>query len=202
RGSVLLLMLDITSAFNYVLHSKLIATLDLLGFPPWLTALIRSYLTGRSSRLKVDGRLSEPFDIERGGSRIIRILLALAAYRNRVITGAYRATPLYYVESEAFVPLLDLYLSYCSARTFQLLEANSIAAGIRAACARVSRRPRLGVPVATRVAAGSPPPGLSSPPPPAAATPSSTNTLSSSTTTSSLYLLAGTSITSLLPSPL
>ncbi|RCI14153.1 hypothetical protein L249_5967, partial [Ophiocordyceps polyrhachis-furcata BCC 54312] len=48
RGSVSLLMLDITGAFNY------------------LTALIRSYFTSRSSRLKVDGRLSEPFDIERG----------------------------------------------------------------------------------------------------------------------------------------
>ncbi|RCI14204.1 hypothetical protein L249_6011, partial [Ophiocordyceps polyrhachis-furcata BCC 54312] len=48
EGSVLLFMLDITSAFNY------------------LTALIRSYLTSRSSRLKVDSRLSEPFDIERG----------------------------------------------------------------------------------------------------------------------------------------
>ncbi|RCI08878.1 hypothetical protein L249_4907, partial [Ophiocordyceps polyrhachis-furcata BCC 54312] len=31
-----------------------------------LTALIYSYLTSRSSRLKVDGCLSEPFDIERG----------------------------------------------------------------------------------------------------------------------------------------
>ncbi|RCI10912.1 hypothetical protein L249_5399, partial [Ophiocordyceps polyrhachis-furcata BCC 54312] len=60
--------------------------------------------------------------------------------------------------------------------------------------------PRLGVPVTTRVAAGSPPPGLSSPPPPAATTPSSTNTLFSSTATSSLYLLAGTSITLLSPS--
>ncbi|RCI11001.1 hypothetical protein L249_5433, partial [Ophiocordyceps polyrhachis-furcata BCC 54312] len=47
-GSVSLLMLDITSAFNY------------------LTALIRSYLTSRSSRLKVDSCLSEPFNIERG----------------------------------------------------------------------------------------------------------------------------------------
>ncbi|RCI14364.1 hypothetical protein L249_5957, partial [Ophiocordyceps polyrhachis-furcata BCC 54312] len=35
--------------------------------------------------------------------------------------------------------ILDLYLSYRSARTFQLLEANSIAAGIRAACARYRR---------------------------------------------------------------
>ncbi|RCI10762.1 hypothetical protein L249_5362, partial [Ophiocordyceps polyrhachis-furcata BCC 54312] len=65
---------------------------------------------------------------------------------------------------------------------------------------RLLSRPRLRVPVTTGVAAGSPPPSLSSPPPPAAATPSSTNTLSSSTATSSLYLLAGTSITSLSPS--
>ncbi|RCI15021.1 hypothetical protein L249_7069, partial [Ophiocordyceps polyrhachis-furcata BCC 54312] len=101
----------------------------------------------------------------------------------RVVTRAYRATPLHYVESEAFVPPLDLYLSYCSARTFQLLEANSIAAGIRAAYARGRGR----VPSSRTLL----------PPPPAAATPSSTNTLSSSTTTSSLCLLAGTFITSL-----
>ncbi|RCI11059.1 hypothetical protein L249_7450 [Ophiocordyceps polyrhachis-furcata BCC 54312] len=61
-------------------------------------------------------------------------MLGVWIYRKlKVVTGAYRATPLYYVESEAFVPPLDLYLSYCSARTFQLLEANSIAASIRAA---------------------------------------------------------------------
>ncbi|RCI15020.1 hypothetical protein L249_7069, partial [Ophiocordyceps polyrhachis-furcata BCC 54312] len=95
----------------------------------------------------------------------------------------YRTTLGTTSQSEAFVPPLDLYLSYCSARTFQLLEANSIAAGIRAAYARGRGR----VPSSRTLL----------PPPPAAATPSSTNTLSSSTTTSSLCLLAGTFITSL-----
>ncbi|RCI10689.1 hypothetical protein L249_5386, partial [Ophiocordyceps polyrhachis-furcata BCC 54312] len=40
--------------------------ISLLNTVGKLTALIRSYLTSRSSRLKVDSRLSEPFDIERG----------------------------------------------------------------------------------------------------------------------------------------
>ncbi|RCI14328.1 hypothetical protein L249_6046, partial [Ophiocordyceps polyrhachis-furcata BCC 54312] len=46
-----------------------------------LTTLIRSYLTSCSSRLKVDGRLSKPFDIERGAPRGTRptLLVYLAA---------------------------------------------------------------------------------------------------------------------------
>ncbi|RCI13743.1 hypothetical protein L249_8113, partial [Ophiocordyceps polyrhachis-furcata BCC 54312] len=88
RGSVSLLMLDITGAFNYVLYSKLIATLNLLSFPPWLTALIRSYLTSRSSRLKVDGRLSEPFNIEKGSELLYFIRARIANTSTLTLDGS------------------------------------------------------------------------------------------------------------------
>ncbi|RCI07368.1 hypothetical protein L249_3348 [Ophiocordyceps polyrhachis-furcata BCC 54312] len=73
-------MLDITSAFNY------------------LTTLIRSYLTSYSSRLKVDGRLSEPFDIKRGSE----LLYFIRAYIANISTLT--------LDSSVIVPTQEAYM--------------------------------------------------------------------------------------------
>ncbi|RCI07434.1 hypothetical protein L249_3779, partial [Ophiocordyceps polyrhachis-furcata BCC 54312] len=63
-----------------------------------LTALIRSYLTSRSSRLKVDSRLSKPFDIERG-SELLYFIRAYIANTSTLI-----------LDSSIIVPMQEAYM--------------------------------------------------------------------------------------------
>ncbi|RCI11057.1 hypothetical protein L249_7456, partial [Ophiocordyceps polyrhachis-furcata BCC 54312] len=53
-----------------------------------LTALICSYLTSCSSRLKVDSRLSEPFDIERGSELLYFIRAYIADISSLTLDGS------------------------------------------------------------------------------------------------------------------
>lgn len=77
---------------------------------------------------------------------IVRGLQATQAQCLRVVTGAYKATPTRNVESESWVPPIDLYLSRWVARTEQRLEKTGLARLLRSVCASVAaqirRRPR------------------------------------------------------------
>lgn len=62
---------------------------------------------------------------------------ALAPFQNqclRVMTGAYRATPVSTLEAEAYVPPLNLYLDSMVARATQRLEDSGMAVKIEGAC--------------------------------------------------------------------
>ncbi|RCI13590.1 hypothetical protein L249_5645 [Ophiocordyceps polyrhachis-furcata BCC 54312] len=196
-------MLDITSAFDHVSYNKLS---ELLYF-------IRAR-TADTSSLTLNGSIVVPTQEAR--------MLGVWIYR-KLNTGEDETAEYLFLRCPRTRPILFVYLAVRSPLASWLYSlCNCVAYHRRlylppdAPLPRLPRPlrlrprprlggrpgPRLGVPITTRVAAGSPPPSLSSPPPPAAATPSSTDTLSSSTATSSLCLLAGTSTTSLSPSPL
>ncbi|RCI14934.1 hypothetical protein L249_7103, partial [Ophiocordyceps polyrhachis-furcata BCC 54312] len=201
-GSVSLLMLDITSAFDHVLYNKL------RGVPqgsPLSLILFILYISSLYRRLE----------------RQIGIIPIRFADNTNIISTSrtpQQSELLYFIrartadissltlDGSVVVPTQEARM--LGHRRLYLPPNAPLPQPPRPLRLRLRPRlggrpgPRLGVPVTTRVAAGSPPPSLSSPPPPAAATPSSTNTLSSSTATSSLCLLAGTSTTSLSPSPL
>ena len=70
---------------------------------------------------------------------------ALAPFQNqclRVMTGAYRATPVSTLEAEAYVPPLNLYLDSMVARATQRLEDSGMAVKIEGACREVCRHLR------------------------------------------------------------
>ncbi|RCI13476.1 hypothetical protein L249_5519 [Ophiocordyceps polyrhachis-furcata BCC 54312] len=62
--------------------------ISLLNIVGKLTALIRSYLTSCSSRLKVDSRLSKPFDIERGSELLYFIRACIANISTFTLDGS------------------------------------------------------------------------------------------------------------------
>jgi ribonuclease P/MRP protein subunit RPP40 len=57
---------DFAKAFESVVHSKLLHKLRLLGIGPGLLRWIESFICGRSQRVSVDGRLSDPSEILSG----------------------------------------------------------------------------------------------------------------------------------------
>lgn len=80
RGITSLLQLDFTGAFDTVDHQRLVATLQEMGFPAWVAAWAKSFLTARTARLRFEDELSDPFDIQAGvpqGSPLSPILFIL-----------------------------------------------------------------------------------------------------------------------------
>ena len=57
----------------------------------------------------------------------------------RIVLGAYKATPIRSLETQAAVPPLDIYLNERVARFEARLETTGMAGRIRTACARVAR---------------------------------------------------------------
>ena len=80
RAITSLLQLDIKGAFDTVCHLRLLDTLRKMGFPPWLTRWIRSYLTDRKATLVFDDEETEPMSPYTGvpqGSPLSPILFIL-----------------------------------------------------------------------------------------------------------------------------
>ena len=59
-------MLDLSAAFDVVDHQILIQKLEIYGFEECYLSWFRSYLTGRSQQVYVEGSLSEPLHLEAG----------------------------------------------------------------------------------------------------------------------------------------
>ena len=59
-------MLDLSAAFDVVDHDILIQKLGIYGFGECSTSWLRSYLTGRTQRVYVEGSLSAPLPLEAG----------------------------------------------------------------------------------------------------------------------------------------
>ena len=58
------IFLNLSKAFDLVPHHNLLQKLQSLGFGGSLLYWIRDYLTGRSFRVKVNGPLSDPMDVD------------------------------------------------------------------------------------------------------------------------------------------
>lgn len=61
-----LLCLDISGAFDYVSHDRLIHIMKRMGLPSWMTNFTRSFLTGRSTRLTLGSFTSTKRDTATG----------------------------------------------------------------------------------------------------------------------------------------
>ena len=75
-----LLSLDISGAFDTVVHERLVAIIRRLGFPDWLQNWVRSFLAKRSTTLLVNNIESEAFEVKAGvpqGSPLSPILFLL-----------------------------------------------------------------------------------------------------------------------------
>jgi hypothetical protein len=75
-----LLSLDIAGAFPTVNHTRLVATIQKLGFPSWLQQWVKSFLEERTSTLVINRVESETFEIKAGlpqGSPLSPILFLL-----------------------------------------------------------------------------------------------------------------------------
>jgi exonuclease III len=75
-----LLSLDISGAFDTVVHERLVAIIRRLGFPDWLQGWVRSFLAERSTTLLVNNVESEAFEVRAGvpqGSPLSPILFLL-----------------------------------------------------------------------------------------------------------------------------
>jgi exonuclease III len=75
-----LLSLDISGAFDTVVHKRLVAIMKRLGFPSWLQNWVQSFLTDRSTTLLVNNVESEEFRVPAGvpqGSPLSPILFLL-----------------------------------------------------------------------------------------------------------------------------
>ncbi len=57
---------DLSKAFDTVSHAKLLYKLNMLGIHPQLCSWLKSYLSDRSFRVKVNGIFSDPFDMLSG----------------------------------------------------------------------------------------------------------------------------------------
>ena len=55
--AVSLLTLDVSGYFNNVDHNRLIYTLDHLGYPNYICAWLKSYLTHRTAQFRIDGTI-------------------------------------------------------------------------------------------------------------------------------------------------
>lgn len=98
-GLAALLQLDIKGAFDTVNYTRLIDTLRILGFPQWVLDWVRSFVEGRTVRLRFDGADSDPVLLRAGvpqGSPLSPILFvlyiaslyeALAAHKQIIIVG-------------------------------------------------------------------------------------------------------------------
>jgi len=75
-----LLSLDISGAFDTVVHERLIAIIKRLGFPGWVQSWVKSFLSDRSTTLVVNNVESEAFKTKAGvpqGSPLSPILFLL-----------------------------------------------------------------------------------------------------------------------------
>jgi Reverse transcriptase (RNA-dependent DNA polymerase) len=80
KASGSLLQLDIKGYFDHIIHDWLIYTLQTIGLPAWIIALISAWLRGRRSTLFFDGAYSEPIEVRAGvpqGSPLSPILAIL-----------------------------------------------------------------------------------------------------------------------------
>jgi hypothetical protein len=75
-----LLSLDISGAFDTVVHERLVAIIKRLGYPSWLQNWVQSFLSERTTTLLVNGKESEAFEVRAGvpqGSPLSPILFLL-----------------------------------------------------------------------------------------------------------------------------
>ncbi|KAJ8865475.1 hypothetical protein PR048_033781 [Dryococelus australis] len=80
RQHSVLLLLDLARAFDSVHHGSLVSKLRSLGFPEYLTALLHSFLSGRTFQVRVNRVLSPSFSVSAGvpqGSLLSPLLFAL-----------------------------------------------------------------------------------------------------------------------------
>ena len=80
RNVATLLSLDISGAFDTVVHRKLVEILTRSGFPRWICMWVQSFLTERETTLLVNGKESDPFQVRAGvpqGSPLSPILFLL-----------------------------------------------------------------------------------------------------------------------------
>ena len=61
-----MLLFDIQGFFDNVNHNRLVQMLANLGFAPELVNWCRSFLSGRTVRLRFNGKTSDPFDFAVG----------------------------------------------------------------------------------------------------------------------------------------
>ena len=80
RAIATLLQLDIKGAFDTVNHTRLLHTLQLLGFPLWAVRWVHSFLTDRTASLSFDSETTPPLRVTAGvpqGSPLSAILFLL-----------------------------------------------------------------------------------------------------------------------------
>ena len=83
RGSVGMLCLDLSSAFDCVQHDLVVFKMAQAGFPPQLLEMVDSFLTGRRFRVAIGHTMSQPMDMEVGvpqGSVIAPTLFNIYVY--------------------------------------------------------------------------------------------------------------------------
>ena len=66
RETTIALYLDISKAYNSVWHSRLLTQMNTQGFSTYTTRFIRSWLTQREYRTRMDGAISDPAFHDRG----------------------------------------------------------------------------------------------------------------------------------------
>ncbi|EAQ85238.1 hypothetical protein CHGG_09252 [Chaetomium globosum CBS 148.51] len=128
KATASLLQLDISGAFDTVNHTRLLATLRLQGYPQWVVLWVKAWLSNRVAILHFDGQKTEDIPVIAGvpqGSPLSPILFilyiaSLGACKGLVKSSeqepsnssrAYKSAPIRCLETEAWVPPLDLYLN-------------------------------------------------------------------------------------------
>jgi hypothetical protein len=66
RKAVLLLLIDLSSAFDTIDHIRLLNILEAIGISGYVLDWIRSYLTGRSQSIICGDAMSSSFDLNTG----------------------------------------------------------------------------------------------------------------------------------------
>ena len=62
------ILIDLSKAFDCLLHDILLCKLSAYGLSPKSVELLRNYLTGRKQHIKLQGVLSSWADIQKGGT--------------------------------------------------------------------------------------------------------------------------------------
>lgn len=110
--STVLVLLDLSSAFDTIDHIMLIDELEMCGVKSTALALLKSYLDGRSQRVAIDHSLSEPLKLSHGvpqGSVLGPILFSLYASQLTEIMKAHGVSyHIYADDTQIYIPITDI----------------------------------------------------------------------------------------------
>ena len=125
KGHVtLLVLLDLSAAFDTVDHTILLGRLQsLLGLRGNALSWFQSYLNGRSQRISVDGTLSDKFELECGvpqGSCLGPLLFTI------YVSKLFDIIRLHLPSADAFADDTQLYMSFKPSDTLSEFEAVAV----------------------------------------------------------------------------